>query len=255
MRRSEDERLLLEALRERGFELSSIVEWLVRGSRSYAGAEELLARHLEACRDEKLVGILARLLERRAWRPALPALIAKVGQVRGRTAEYRVAQAIAKLGVEGHEESALAALQEARTIAAQRLLTRALRKAGVEPPQTAALASEARAVAVGLAALLAIVGGLTLGLSPLIVGRAGRLVLLPLVLAGVASIALAVAVWQRSRRMASLYLPWAVAIVLFHATYQAGAHLFSWTGFLLLELAGVVVLWSIWRFLILGLLS
>ena len=113
---------------------------------------------------------------------------------------------------------------------------------------------EKRIIGKSLAAALALVGGLSLGLSTLIAEEAAWYVVPTAILAGVAAILLAIAVWRLSGWMRGLYALWAVVTVVFHVAYQAGAGETTWKRFLIGEALLVLVMLFAWRYLIAGFL-
>jgi HEAT repeat protein len=110
---SADEQALIADLRQAGFELDSIWDW-VNAPGFRRSAVPILGRHLLETRDERLVEGIARALTVRGLVAARPALLARFPRTESSLVRWAMANALAIIGVRGSEAEILALVADDR---------------------------------------------------------------------------------------------------------------------------------------------
>jgi HEAT repeat protein len=110
---SADEQALILELRQAGFSLDSIWDW-VNGPGFRRSAVPILTRHLLEAREEHLVEGIARVLTVKGLAAARPALLTRFPQTESPLVRWAMANAVAIIGVHGSEAEILALVADDR---------------------------------------------------------------------------------------------------------------------------------------------
>jgi len=98
---------LLAELREAGFEVRSIWDWVNIPSASYLEAEPILLWHLEHAQNEQLIAGIARSLTDRVFEKSRPVLLRRFRNVQKDSTRWAIGNAIATVGFKGIEQQIL----------------------------------------------------------------------------------------------------------------------------------------------------
>ncbi len=247
------EQRLLQDLRAAGYETRSIAAWLFEKPQVHLGAGEILVDHLRSTEDEKLVQQIAKVLSHREFAFAVPALIARLGEVDKALTKSSLAGALLAIGVGGHEREIERLLAEGCSTASDVTLLDALRRSGadVSKVERLVLARERRwsgrlfaalllAVA-GVMAVVAVAAARSPSISPPVAGVVGAWALL--------CAALGLALWWRSSWARPVYVVWVVFLLAVQTYYLALVRPIGRPLLVLVTLGAVVAFGIVGRYL------